>query len=221
MQKGFAHLFLIIAVLLIGGLVTVGFYIFKNQQKLPTNQEIQKTSQPSPLVESKKLPEFLDQNLGFKFAYPESFKVVKDSEEEFDKRGMGNYRKNFTNYIGYEPPKFIDALAVFHKSSNIDSAPFTLWVFENPDSLSHDSWYKKYWYYPFVWGDFTNRADAYAPLKDIKVDEHPGKYGIITYRPNNPRFIHVAFGDKMFLFKTINVPEGIEGQILESFDFSK
>src|SRR3989344_6629435 len=116
--------------------------------------------------------------LGFQFEYSsKDLKVIEDTEEEFDRRGNGNYRKNFKGYIFYEPGKVLGASVVLGKESDYDSSPFTVWVFDNPDNLSIDSWDKKYWYYPFVWGDFTSRRESVAPVNDATVSGQLAKYG--------------------------------------------
>src|SRR3990172_7207438 len=74
--------------------------------------------------------------LGFEFEYSTNFTVKEDSEEEFNQRGGGNFRKNFTGYIGYEPGKVLGAVVVLDKENNFETNPFTIWVFDNPNNLS-------------------------------------------------------------------------------------
>lgn len=207
MQKGFAHLFVIIAISLIGGLIVGGFYLF-----VPPEQTTEQTAGPN------KQPEFSDQGLGFSFSYPKEYKVIKDTEEAFFERSKGNFRKNFANYIGYEPSKFLGALSLLDDKNSFEQSPFTIWVFENPESLSIDKWFEKYWYYPFVWGDFTERKKAVAPVKEVMVGGLTGKFGVVDYRPEKPKFVYLNIEGKIYLIKT-PFDYKVGEEILKSFKF--
>jgi len=157
--------------------------------------------------------------LGFEFEYSTNFTVKEDSEEEFNQRGGGNFRKNFTGYIGYEPGKVLGAVVVLDKENNFETNPFTIWVFDNPNNLSIDSWHHDYWYYPFVWGDFTDTGKfILAPQDEATVSGQPGKSGIIDYREGKPKFIYISTGGRMYLFRIIGE---IGEKILTSFRFLK
>ncbi len=175
----------------------------------------------NPAAILKKQPDFIiyDSPLGFQFKYAKDLLVKQDSEEEYNKRGNGDFRKNFRGYVQYDPGKFIGSVVVLDKTNNYDTNPFTVWVFDNPNDLSIDAWYKNYWYYPFVWGDFTYTGKfELAPKTDATISGQLGKSGIIDYQPGKPKFIYFSKDKKMYLFRII----GQSGEkILQSFHFNQ
>ncbi len=204
MQKGSARLFLILVSLL----VLVGGYFHFNSPKTqilnsPINNPINSVHTFS--------------NSQFEFKYDKDFKVKEDTEEAFNKRGGGDFRKNFKGYVMYEPGKFLGAVVVLGKDGNFDTNPFTLWIFDNPQDLSINAWYKNYWYYPFVWGDFTYTGKfSLAPNTEATISGQMAKSGMIDYQPGKPKFVYLAKDKKMYLFRII----GEEGnKILSTFKF--
>jgi len=162
---------------------------------------------------------YKNSNLGFQFTYSNSLTTKEDTEENFNKRGNGDFRKNFRGYVQYEPGKFLGAAVVLGKDNSYDINPFTVWVFDNPDNLSIDSWYKNYWYYPFVWGDFTYTGKfELAPKTEATISGQMAKSGVIDYQPGKPKFIYLSKDKKMYLFRII----GSDGdKILQSFKFTQ
>lgn len=212
MQKGSAQILLILAALIITVISGVYFYQGNNKNS---------NSLPTPKFTISQEPEFKDysnQQLGFSFTYAKNFSVQEDSEEEFNKRGNGNFRKNFTSYVTYQPANVLGAVVVLDETGSFEINPFTVWVFDNPDELSIEKWHHDYWYYPFVWGDYTIRRNSVAPTQDATISGQIAKSGIVTYRPGEPKFVYAFYSSKMFLFKVV----GEEGdKILESFKFSQ
>jgi len=206
MQKGFGQILIITIVLLV--LIGGGVYLYKGTPKLP-----------SPIPSSQERTESQDysnQNLGFTFKYHKDLTVKEDSEEEFNKRGNGDFRKNFTGYVQYEPGQFLGAVVVLDKNGSFDTNPFTIWVFDNPRDLTIDEWYKLYWYYPFVWGDFTHKGKIeLAPKEAATIAAQMGKSGVIDYQESKPQFIYLAKDKKMYLFRII----GQGDKILSGFKF--
>lgn len=201
-QKGSALILSVLAGLVILG----GIVYFFNKPVIQTPI--------SPKLENS-FSTYTNQKLGFEFEYQE-VAVKEDSEEEFNKRGNGDFRKNFTNYIQYEPAKVLGAAVVLGKEESFDTNPLTVWVFDNENNLTIDEWYKKYWYYPFVWGDFTSRKENVAPIKEATISGKVGKVGIVDYKEGRPKFIYLAKDQKMYLFRII----GSSGdQILETLQF--
>lgn len=211
MQKGSVQLLIVIAILSI--LMVGGVYSYKT-----TPNTTLQSSKPTPL-KTQESQDYSNQNLGFTFKYPTGLSVKEDSEEEFNKRGNGDFRKNFSGYVGYEPGKFIGAVVVLDKSNSFDTNPFTIWVFDNPNDLSIDKWYTNYWYYPFVWGDFTYQGKfTLAPKQEATVSGQMGQSGIIDYQPGKPTFVYLSLDKKMYLFRII----GDNGnKILSTFRFLK
>ncbi len=207
MLRGFAAPFLLIGVLLLIGL-PFGYFFFNRSSSAPL--EII----PQVVEKSNNLQTYSDQTLGFEFSVEESFKVQKDSEEEFNIRGNGNFRKNFRSFVGFEPGKFLGAVAVLDESNSFDTNPLTIWVFDNPQDLSIEKWYANFWYFPFVWGDFTfkGRADL-APADEATIFGLTTKSRVVTYQPGQPKFVYLPHQGKMYLFRIIGEGE----KILESF----
>lgn len=208
MQKGSAQIFslvTVIAVILVG--IFINFTKNENSSLLlnPTAKVVDITKT------------YTNSRLGFEFTYPNELTAKEDTEEEFNQRGNGDFRKNFKNYVTYEPGKFLGAVVVLGKDNSYEMNPFTFWVFENLSDLSIDAWYKNYWYYPFVWGDYTYKGKVELAPKDMAtVSGQLTKSGIIDYQPGKPKFVYFTKGEKMYLFRII----GEEGnKILESFKF--
>ncbi|MBI2018288.1 hypothetical protein HYS96_01140 [Candidatus Daviesbacteria bacterium] len=214
MQRGFALLFVVLVMVAVLGLITVYFYIFQKPILVDNTKNL-------PQVNSDKkdnLTIYTNNNLNFQFKYQAKDVTVKeDTEEEFNQRGNGDFRKNFKGSVGYEPAKFLEAVVVLDKENNFDTNPFTVWIFENPQDLTIDRWHHDYWYYPFVWGDFTATGKfILAPKDEATISGHMAKSGVIDYQPGKPKFVYLAKDGKMYLFRII----GESGdKILQSFEF--
>lgn len=210
MQKGSVLPFVILVIVVLGSLG--GFYYYQ----IRTTKESYVKVLTTPVSESKKQI-FTSDKFKFEFEYPEYFSVQEDSEEEFNKRGNGDFRKNFTYYVTYPPAKILGAVSVLDSNGSFDTNPFTVWVFENPDKLSIDKWYDRYWYYPFVWGDFTYTGKfTLAPKDEATVSGQMAKSGMIDYQPGKPKFVYLSTEKKMYLFRII----GESGdKILSTFKF--
>jgi hypothetical protein len=210
MQKGSAALLLLVGALIVG---IIGFFIFR-VIKLPTSEFKSPVMAVAPALQS---PVYANQSLGFEFEYPNELTVKEDSEEEFNKRGNGDYRKNFKGYVGYEPGQSIGAAVVLDKNSPFDKSPLAVWVFENPDNLSEEQWFDDYWYYPFIWGVFDYTSKGHIVMdQEATISGQLAKYKIVSYQPGAPKFIYIAKGQKMYLFRII----GEAGEkLLSTFKF--
>ena len=206
MQKGFTALPILLGILLIGGLIA--YYFYFNQQTSPA-VSLKKS------VEQINLKSYANEKLGIQFQYSKDLKVQEDSEDEFNKRGNGDFRKNFAGFVWYEPGKFIGAVAVLDKGNSYDTNHFAVWIFENPNNLVEKAWYDKYWYYPFIWGDYTQRRENVAPISDATVAGQLAKSGTVDYQLGSPRFIYLSRNKKMYLFRII----GEGNKILSTFKF--
>ncbi|MBU1031408.1 hypothetical protein KKE03_00570 [Patescibacteria group bacterium] len=208
MQRGSVQLLVVFIAVII--LVAGGYYYLNSKAK-----------NPLPTIKTIQSNDYTNQSLGFTFTYPKGLTLKEDSEEEFNKRGNGDFRKNFKWYVGYEPGEFLGAVIILDQDSSYDTNPFTVWVFGNPNNLTIDTWYKNYWYYPFVWGDFTYTGKfTLAPKEEATISGQMGKSGIIDYQPGQPKFIYVAKEGKMYLFRIIDDANHTGDQILSSFKFS-
>lgn len=155
---------------------------------------------------------FSDADSGISFAYPVGSNVIEETEEEYFKRANGNIRKNFTGYITYAPPEVVNTFFVTN-DNKLDNSPFIIWEFANPDNLTASEWYKDYWYYPFVWGEYADPGRSkYAPTVEATVAGQLAGYTTIDYRPGDPNFYLIPSGDKMFLVIT----QGAGSEILQT-----
>jgi len=219
MQKGFIQILIIIIVLLV--LVGGGLYFFQSQQKdkpspTPQYDTYNNYDNYKQSLRDKSLKIYSNQNLGFSFKYHKDLTVREDSEEEFNKRGNGDFRKNFKGYVAYEPGKLLGAVVVLEKDNDYDTNPFTVWVFNNDNNLTIEQWYQQYWYYPFVWGDFTPKGKIeLAPKNEATISGQMGKSGVIDYQEGKPKFVYLSNNNKMYLFRII----GQGDQILPNFKF--
>lgn len=217
MQKGSAQLLLIILVLF----AVVGGYLYLNQSKSSINISpiINKVATQVSSIQTYK-------NLEFNFQYSEDEIVKEDTEKEFNQRAagstsksVGDFRKNFKGYVMYEPGKFLSGVVVLGKDGSYDTNPFTLWVFDNPDNITIDSWFDKYWYYPFLWGVFDYVSKGHVTLdKEATISGMMSKYKIVSYQPGAPKYVYISKNGKMYLFRII----GETGdKILSTFKFLK
>ncbi len=215
MQRGNIALILLVAFLLIGILVG-GLIFYQSQKKTPLviNQKVLTTPVPTPLVLT-----YLDSTFGFKFSYPALLIVKSDSESDYNLRNGGDARKDFNSYVQYEPPQIASASAVVAKTQKLNNAPFLIWIFENPLNLNEMAWFEKYWYYPFLWGQFETAEKAkLAPSKEVSIDQGLVKYGEVAYQAGSPKYYLIPKDQKMIL---IRVLEGEEGaKILKTFSAS-
>ncbi len=237
MQRGSVHIVALVGILVLV-LVTAEVYYLgkvksvKELQKAPdapivSNQAPQKQEPEAdislqiPSITAAKQPEFNDYSnseLGFKFDYSLNLSVKTDSEEEFNQRGNGNFRKNFTGYVGYEPPKPLGAVAVLDQDLSFDKNPFSVWVFDNPNNLTAESWFDKYWYYPFVWGVFDYTSKGHIALdQEATVSGQVAKYKIVAYQPGSPKFMYISKDGRMYLFRVIGE---VGDKILSGFRFN-
>lgn len=236
-QAGFAHILLIV---LIAGIISIGgvaYFISAHSLEVET-EEVKAVDQglylkPIQTVTKKvistptaslepKINRYTNLNLGFQFEYPSKLTVKLDSEEEFSKRNLGDFRENFNYRAHYYPEKVLGAVSVnFIDSANFfDSAPFSVWVFDNPNNLSEASWYEKYWFYPFIWGEYTPKdSQKYGPQAEIKIGDKLGHFTIIDYQPGNPALVLIPLNKKMYLFRTIYYDDKETDLMMNTFRF--
>ena len=244
-QKGFAHIFALVGVLVLLAVLGEVYYLSKANSSKKIQPEVVSTDsfnqapeenspiasiKPKSLLQSalsnsqapfQKQEEltYSNPNLGFELKFTKDLTVKEDSEEEYNKRGNGNYRKNFNGYVGYEPGKVLGAVVVLDKTGSYDINPFSVWVFENPNNLTPDDWFSKYWYYPFLWGVFDYTSKGHVALdQEATISGKPAKSKIVSYQVGKPNYIYISKDQKMYLFRII----GETGdKILSGFKFSK
>ncbi len=227
MQKGFGGIIILFFVLLLMVGVGASTFYFKNhylqKQSEIKNVSIEGTNEV-PIAPTENI--FKNNELGFEFKVPDGFSVKEETEEEFHTRSNGNIRKNFTSYVKYAPTDFITSLYVLNKQrlpstevvgkdTDFENAPLSVWVSENPRDLGGKDFYKDYWYYPYVWGDFsTAEKNKFAPNSKEEIGRLPALSGIASKSPGSPKFIYLAKDGKMFLFRVVG-----DTKILDSFKF--
>lgn len=227
MQKGFAHIFALVGVLILILVAGEVFYFSKVKvaQTVQTAVNTPVVSNQNDLFQIPKISiaqqpqfsEYTNKDFGIAFSYAKELNVKADSEEEYNKRGNGDFRKNFTGYVGYEPRIVLGAVAVLDKNGQYDTNPFSVWIFDNPDNLTIDGWFNKYWYYPFVWGVFDWTSKGHIALdSEATISGQTAKYKVVSYQPGKPKFIYVANNGNMYLLRII---DSAGEQILSTFKF--
>ncbi|MDO8573634.1 MAG: hypothetical protein Q7R77_02690 [Candidatus Daviesbacteria bacterium] len=208
MQKGTAQLLLLLTVVLLLG---VGVYFYKTSKENDLQTAKLTVQKPSEFID------YVNKDFGFEFKYSKELQVKVDTEEEFNKRSNGNFRKNFTGYVGYEPGQVLGAVAVLDQSGSFDNNPFSVWVFDNPDGLTVNGWFDKYWYYPFLWGVFDYLSKSHiTPDTEATISGQLTKYKIVSYQLSSPKYLYLSKEKKMYLFRVI----GETGdKILSGFKF--
>lgn len=207
-QSGAVFVLVLLLVLIIAGLVLFILIGVKNSP-VSFSQKTAKTGST--------LPVYYSRQFGFEFRYPLEFTVQNDSEEDYSKRGQTDFRKNFTDYVGYEPPKLIKAVAVLGKDNSYDPSPFTVWVFANPDSLDTFLWYDKYWYYPFMWGIFA-KEHKYMPSleRQATVSGQFVQYRLLSYQNGAPEYFYFSHKGNMILLRSLTTKNSGKS-ILDTF----
>lgn len=218
MQKGFALIPLLLILALFIGVGAATFYL--------KDKYIQKSSSsvPGPSINSqinnsvsevKKENTFKNEDLGFEFTIPEGMIVKEETEAEFHERSNGNIRKNFTGYVRYAPAEFISSVYVLDKIDDFENAPLSIWVSDNPRNLEARDFYKDYWYYPYVWGEFGSaEKNKIAPKEKEIIDRLTTLSALAPKSPGSPKFIYLNRDEKMFLFRIVG-----DSNILDSFKF--
>lgn len=219
MQRGSVlPLFLVMVLVL-----TVGVGVFFNRfSRTDTTSEAAVPIQISPLVSpSPKSQSMFDDKLGLNFDIPSGFSLKKETEEEYFKRANGPIRKNFNYYVLYNPAEFLEAFYIIPDSeNNLDKAILTVWVFQNPEGLDAGRFYDKYWYYPFVWGEFSAAKNKIAPEDIELIDSKEGRFGVVDYREGKPEFIYLQLKDKNLMLQIQFPSENLTAkEILKSFRF--
>lgn len=217
MQKGIASfLSLFLGVVLIVLIV----FLFINKSNPNNNQTVLQSSpsvlHPSPLLVSKSKV-YVNSDLGFQFKYSDNLTVSQDSEDMYAARNGGDARKNFKGYVLYEPAKFISAVSVLDSSKSFDKAPFSVWVFDNSSNFTPDQFFDKYWYYPFLWGQFNPpEKRPIGLLNQATVSGQLVMYGSVSYQVGSPRYFYIPAKDKMILIRELTTDKTGE-DILNSF----
>lgn len=202
MQKGSALIPLTLFLAVIVLAVVSGWYYVNNQ---PQSEPPPKTPyMPTMSVDNPEPNPDIYENpgLGFKFKYPAEYDVTEETEEEFHERSNGDMRKNFNSTLFYPPAEFVTSLYIAKPGEDLKNAALSIWVFENPDNLTPEGFYKKYWYYPFIWGDFTSAKEKIAPREEFELGDATASSGVAEYQTNHPRFAYLQKDGLMYLLKT-------------------
>lgn len=235
-EAGFAHIFALVGVLVLVAFIGGGIYYLgkaDDSKQIPTESVAASEENPkeeSPKAASRNNPLlsntprnnptlYINSKLGFKINLLNGLKIVEDSEEEYNKRGNGNFRKNFTGYVGYDPGEFVGAIAVLDETNDYDKNPFTVWVYNNANNLTIEQWFKDYWYYPFLWGvfDYTSKGHI-APDTEATISGNLTKYKIVSYQSGSPKYLYLSDNGKMYLFRIIG---GKGEEVLSTLSLTK
>lgn len=220
MQRGVVTPVIFFIVALVLGVAIGVLYFFQTKSLAPTiANNIPLVSQSaSPGLPKNPIVTYKNQ-AGFQFDYQtEGYRVKEDNEKELFVRQNGDFRTNFTNRQGYPPAEVLAAVVLVSKQDeNPDRALFTIWVFQNSETLDSEKWFAKYLYYPFIWGlyDSSNRNQI-TPKNEATVSGQLAKFGTVSYQQNSPKFYLVPRNNKMFLLKVLQDRDKIGEQTLSS-----
>lgn len=204
-------LVVVIAIFVIGG---VYYVTSKNNIK----QSSPLTTSAPHLTTTNPIKTYTDSNSGFSFDYPSIFVVQQDSEDAYSKRNNGDNRKNFSGYVQYQPGTVLSAISLLGSDNSFENSPFSVWVFDNPNNLSEAAWFNKYWYYPFMWGQFNPPEKMpLAPTKEMTINGNVVKYGTVDYQKGSPRYFYIPQSGKMILIKVSTTSNEVGINILKTF----
>ncbi len=221
-QRGAAQIFIGLLVVII---TLTGLIYLKTNNKAGLSSTPQIIQGLSAQITGPNQKTYTDQSLKFNFTYPsDGYNLMIDNEDKYFARHGGDLRKNFQGTWGYPTPMLIEGLILQNTADlnqDIDLSPFTVWVFDNPDNLDGANWYKNYWYYPFVWGEYEPQKGQDGPDQIASVSGQSVSYKIITYQPIQPKFVYLSSNGKMYLFRIINQnSNNIGDTTLNSFKLS-
>lgn len=190
MQRGslLISVFLFMAVLALAA-ISSWYYVINQPQ-------VAKTPDKPPLrtpQASSELENYENSSLRIKLNLPTDYKVIEETEPEYFKRANGDTRKNFTYYVQYPPADFIGSTYVLKEDeSNLDNAVLSILAFKNPDNLNAADFYNRYWYYPFVWGEFSSGEKAKVAPKSVEIiSGKEASSSVVHYRDTDPKFIYL------------------------------
>lgn len=240
-QKGFGHVLILLGFVLIVGLTGIIYFTFAKNFKfqaentvIAADQSPKQPEQADPLQSPEESPKpdetpqpspspiilwktYTNTDYHFSFTYPAVLTVQNDSEEAYFNRFGGNARENFTSYVKYEPGKVLLAVSVLSRDASFDNSLFTIWVFDNPNNLTIDSWFGKYWYYPFLWGVFDRGSKSHIELdQEASIAGQVTKYKKVDYQQGSPKYIYLTKNNRMFLIRILSTSEHTADDILES-----
>jgi hypothetical protein len=156
--------------------------------------------------------------MGVAFLYPgESLLLDSDDEAKYSERSHFDVRETFIRMLGYSPPQLISAVGTVDRKAQQDGYlldHFTVWVFDNQGKLSIEDWYRKYRYYPFVWGKAVESAIEYdRPKNTAKINELVMKYAILDDM-GAAQYGYISSDERMFLIVTRS---DLGNQVLSTF----
>lgn len=200
MQKGSALIPLTLLLAVFSLAIFSGWYYLNNEK--PSLQTSQVSDTPMPSKSPEKV-QYNDSEVGFNVTIPEGYEVKEESEAEYFKRAYGDIRKNFTYYVQYSPAEFVNSYYFLKKGeSDPENAALSIVVFQNPDNLTPEAFYNKYWYYPFVWGEFSqSEKSKIAPTNIELIAGKEAGTAVVSYRDSNPKFIYLPLGSKNLMFQ--------------------
>lgn len=209
-QRGFTGVLLLFLGSLITGILI--FLYFFNKPSLPA-----KFIPPASRDAKEEVASKIYNDKRISFSYPNGLEVKKDTESDFAKRHNGDVRKNFSGYVQYQPPDFVDALFVVDKNTTAETAPFTVWVFDNPHKLPAELWFDNFWYYPFLWGVFSYpEKPNIAPKNEASISGQSVKFVQVLHQTGKPKYYLISREERMLLIRLIESKEGIGEKILDS-----
>ena len=142
---------------------------------------------------------YTNKEFNFNLKYPkEIYNLELDTFPEFSKRNnTENIRKDFTEFMYYDPPN--EKFGFYLKDKKTATLILELWIFSNPDTLSIDTWYEKYKYYPHYFGDATQETvNQERPKNDILLNGITGKYAIVSLMGNH-KFVYLKRDNLIYL----------------------
>jgi hypothetical protein len=224
-QKGFAHLILLIVIILLVG----GYFLYKNTSYHVTEKvneisvSVSPTKVPTPTIAVLSPIPVSDQSKSwnlytdtyFTVKYPNTLQAKKYSKEQYSKdNNVPDIGEGFMYNMKTDPPTILSAARLTSNKMLVG-----IWVFENNDGLTVDDWFTKYTYYPEKFGH-TSPVDPDSPNKSQMLGEYSWRKGesddLFT-----PRSFLLNEKGKMifieFLLLDSNVSDDMLNQIVSTF----
>jgi hypothetical protein len=224
-EQGFVSHLLIFGLFILIFVMALSFVLMQSRSgvsKTPAQQvianplpTIKPVSAENDAIEVQKL--YTNNELGFEFSYDsQKYEAKMDTEADYFQRTGGDSRKNYTYYVGYAPGEVMGAVDLLDRSDpNPENSPFLVWVFNNPGNLDAATWFRKYWYYPFNWGQFERAEKAkLAPDTEATVSGQLANWGQIPYQLGEPKYYYIVKDGRMYLIRELN-----DDQTINSFKF--
>ncbi|MBN1263019.1 MAG: hypothetical protein JW991_01555 [Candidatus Pacebacteria bacterium] len=191
------------AILTIPFLVLLFWLFFGRDFRLKSQRASSIKPSPFPTIEEKidssLWQTYKNNSCSFSFRYPEDkYQVAPDDEIIYGREGNldSSIKVHFINLMGYEPPKFLYGIKLVDKNKRTH---MRIWLFDNSNMISIDSWYSQYGFYPDNFGpSIGTRPEQEQPTQDFPIKNAIGRQVTLPEMNGEGHYVYILKGDRMY-----------------------